>query len=378
MDAVTLKSMAHASPVSQAPTRLLFGPGPTQVDPSVYEAMAQNVVGHLDPYFFEVAADVRRGLRAVFGTQNEMTLAISGTGSSGMETAVSNFTQPGTKFAVFCAGYFADRMCDMARRHGASVVRAEKPWGETFDGDEARGFIRRERPDIVGFIHAETSTGALQDPKAICEAAHEAGALVITDAVTSLGAIPVGVDEHGIDIAYSCTQKGLSCPPGLAPITVSGRALERLHARQAPNDVWYLDLKLLREYYDGRKYHHTASATLYYALQQALRVIESEAVENRWRRHLDAHRYFVQRIEAMGLNMHVAEGRRVPNLNTVRVPEGVSEAQVRARLLEKHGIEIAGGFGPLAGRIFRIGVMGPLATREGVDLLVEALSAALR
>ncbi len=370
--------MAHASPVSQAPTRLLFGPGPTQVDPSVYEAMAQNVVGHLDPYFFEVAADVRRGLRAVFGTQNEMTLAISGTGSSGMETAVSNFTQPGTKFAVFCAGYFADRMCDMARRHGASVVRAEKPWGETFDGDEARGFIRRERPDIVGFIHAETSTGALQDPKAICEAAHEAGALVITDAVTSLGAIPVGVDEHGIDIAYSCTQKGLSCPPGLAPITVSGRALERLHARQAPNDVWYLDLKLLREYYDGRKYHHTASATLYYALQQALRVIESEAVENRWRRHLDAHRYFVQRIEAMGLNMHVAEGRRVPNLNTVRVPEGVSEAQVRARLLEKHGIEIAGGFGPLAGRIFRIGVMGPLATREGVDLLVEALSAALR
>jgi alanine-glyoxylate transaminase/serine-glyoxylate transaminase/serine-pyruvate transaminase len=369
--------MAHASPVSQAPKRLLFGPGPTQVDESVYQAMTQNVVGHLDPYFFEVLAEVRRGLRSVFGTANEMTFAISGTGSSGMETAVSNFTRPGTKFAVFCAGYFGDRMSDMARRHGATVIRAEKPWGETFGHDEAREFIHRERPDIVGFIHAETSTGALQDPAAICEAAHENGALVIADAVTSLGAIPIRVDEHGIDIAYSCTQKGLSCPPGLAPITVSPGALDRLNSRSIPNDVWYFDLGLLRDYYDGRKYHHTASATLYYALKESLRIIESEGVENRWRRHEGAHHYFVERIESLGLRMHVAEGRRIPNLNTVRVPEGVDESKVRARLLEEHGIEISGGFGPLAGKIFRIGLMGPLATRDGVDLFIDAFSGVL-
>lgn len=374
MDAVTLKVMAQASAVPQAPKRFLFGPGPTQVDESVYQVMTQNVVGHLDPYFFEVAADVRQGLRTVFGTGNEMTLAISGTGSSAMETAVCNFVAPGTKFAVLAAGYFADRLSDMARRHGATVVRAEKSWGETFSDDEARDFIRRQKPDVVGFIHAETSTGALQKPDAICEAAHECGALVIGDAVTSLGAIPVRVDDRGIDVAYSCTQKGLSCPPGLGPLTVSPRAVERLNARATPNDVWYLDLKLLRDYYDGKKYHHTASATLFYALRQALRLIEREGLERRWQRHADAHRYFVERIEAMGLSMNVAEGRRIPNLNTVRVPENVDEVKVRTRLLSEHGIEIAGGFGPLAGKIFRIGLMGPLATREGVDFFIEAFA----
>jgi alanine-glyoxylate transaminase/serine-glyoxylate transaminase/serine-pyruvate transaminase len=377
MEAATLKLMAQVSAAPQAPKRFLYGPGPTQVDESVYQAMTQNVVGHLDPYFFEVATDVRRGLRSVFGTTNEMTLAISGTGSSAMETAICNFAGAGTKFAVFCAGYFADRMSDMARRHGATVVRAEKAWGETFSDDEARAFIRREKPDIVGFIHAETSTGALQKADAICEAAHEVGALVIGDVVTSLGAVPVRVDELGIDVAYSCTQKGLSCPPGLGPLTVSPRALERLSAKSMPNDVWYFDLTLLRDYYDGKKYHHTASATLYYALQRALRLIEEEGVEKRWQRHAEAHRYFVERIEAMGLSMLVPEGRRIPNLNTVRVPENVDEAKVRARLLEEHGIEVSGGFGPLAGKIFRIGLMGPLATREGVEFFMDAFEKVL-
>jgi alanine-glyoxylate transaminase/serine-glyoxylate transaminase/serine-pyruvate transaminase len=370
--------MAHASAAPQAPKRFLYGPGPTQVDDSVYQAMTQNVVGHLDPYFFEVAADVRRGLRAVFGTSNEMTLAISGTGSSAMETAVCNFVGPGTRFAVLAAGYFADRLSDMARRHGATVVRIERPWGEAFSDDEARDFIRREKPDVVGFIHAETSTGALQKPDAICETAHEVGALVIGDAVTSLGATPIRVDERGVDIAYSCSQKGLSCPPGLGPVTVSPRAMERLNARSTPTDVWYLDLKLLRDYYDGKKYHHTASATLFYALQQALRVIDEEGMEKRWQRHEDAHRYFVERIERMGLRMHVAEGRRIPNLNTVCVPANVDDAKVRTRLLSEHGIEIAGGFGPLAGKIFRIGLMGPLATREGVDFFIDAFQNCLR
>lgn len=364
--------------LSQAPQRYLYGPGPTQVENSVYQAMTQNVVGHLDPYFFEVVNDLRSRLRTVFGTSNEMTYAVSGTGSSGMETAVANFVEPGTKFGVLAAGYFAERIAEMARRHGATVVRADKPWGETFSDAEAREFILRERPQVVAFIHAETSTGALQSPAAICHAAHEAGALVIADTVTSLGAVPVEVDQHGIDIAYSCSQKGLSCPPGLAPVTVSPRAVERLNARTSPCDVWYLDLKLLRDYYDAKKYHHTASSTLMYALREALRLVDAEGAKMRWHRHRDAHEYFVQRIESMGLSMHVAPGHRIPNLNTVRVPDGVDDAKVRSRLLAEHGIEIAGGFGPLAGKIFRIGLMGPLATREGVEFFLSAFQKCLR
>ncbi len=364
--------------MDMAPKRYLYGPGPTQVEETVYQAMTQNVVGHLDPYFFEVMNDIRSGLRTVFGTANEMTLPISGTGSSGMEAAVSNFVEPGSKFAVLAAGYFADRIAEMGRRHGADVVRADKPWGETFEAGEARDFIRRERPHVVAFIHAETSTGALQNPEGISEAAHEVGALVIADAVTSLGAVPVAVDKNGIDISYSCSQKGMSCPPGLSPLTVSPRAMERLEARRTPCDVWYLDLKLLREYYDGRKYHHTASATLMYALREALQLIRKEGAENRWARHCKAHEYFVQRIQNLGMSMHVAEGRRIPNLNTVRVLEGVDDAQVRSRLLKEFGIEIAGGFGPLAGKIFRIGLMGPLATTDGVDFFLDAFTRSMQ
>ncbi len=364
--------------MKMAPKRFLYGPGPTQVEQSVYQAMTQNVVGHLDPYFFEVVGDLRSGLRKVFGTSNEMTLPISGTGSSGMEAAVANFVEPGAKFAVLAAGYFADRIAEMARRHGAHVVRADKPWGETFEAGEAREFIRRERPQMVAFIHAETSTGALQNPEGISEAAHEVDALVIADTVTSLGAVPIGVDQNAIDVAYSCSQKGMSCPPGLSPLTVSPRAMERLDARSASCDVWYLDLKLLREYYDGRKYHHTASATLMYALQEALRLIGEEGPERRWARHRQAHEYFVRRIEELGMKMHVAEGSRIPNLNTVRVPDGVDDVKVRSRLLSEFGIEIAGGFGPLAGKIFRVGLMGPLATTEGVDFFLSAFVTTLK
>jgi alanine-glyoxylate transaminase/serine-glyoxylate transaminase/serine-pyruvate transaminase len=355
------------------PKRLLFGPGPSQVEERVYRAMSQPVVGHIDPYFFEVSGRVRRGLNGLFGTSNTMTYALSGTGSSGMEAAVANFVESGTRFGVFAAGYFADRIAEMARRHGAQVVRADKPWGETFDAEEAREFVHREQPDIVAFVHAETSTGALQDPTPICQAAREFGALVIADTVTSLGAAPVMIDQHGIDIAYSCSQKGLSCPPGLAPITVSPRAVERLNARVTACDTWYLDLKLLREYYDGKKYHHTASATLQYGLAASLDSIEEEGVEKRWARHAEAHRYFVQQIQAMGLSMLVREGCRIPNLNTVRVPGGVDDARVRNTLLSEFGIEISGGFGPLAGKIFRVGLMGPLATKDGVDLFLNAL-----
>jgi alanine-glyoxylate transaminase/serine-glyoxylate transaminase/serine-pyruvate transaminase len=285
--------------------------------------------------------------------------------------------EQGSKFAVFANGFFCDRLTEMSKRQGAEVVRMEKPWGEVFDDREAADFIGHEKPQVVAFVHAETSTGALQNPKAICDAAHDAGALVIADTVTSLGAVPVNVDENGIDVAYSCTQKGLSCPPGLSPITVSPRALHRLKARKTPVREWYLDLNLLREYYDGRKYHHTASATMFYGLCEALRAIMDEGLEGRFERHVRAHKALVKGLADLGLDMHVAEGHRIPNLNTPRVPAGVDDAKVRKHLLEKHGIEIAGGFGQLAGKIFRVGLMGPLATESGVEMFLGAFKDAL-
>src|SRR5579883_2440084 len=246
-------------PTFAPPRRFLFGPGPTQIEQRVYEAMSQPMVGYVDPFFFEVNDHVRQGLREVFGTKNEFTLAISGTGSAGMEAAVSNFVDPGAKFLVFSAGYFAERIAEMGRRHGANLIRCEKPWGEIFTEAEAREAIQREKPDVVAFVHAETSTGALQAPLDITRPAHEAGALVIADCVTSLGAVPINIDDPGIDMAFSCTQKGLSCPPGLAPFTMSSRAVERLQARKMSNSVWYLDLRLLSEYYGAQhRYHHTA------------------------------------------------------------------------------------------------------------------------
>jgi alanine-glyoxylate transaminase/serine-glyoxylate transaminase/serine-pyruvate transaminase len=361
------------------PQRFLYGPGPSQVHPRVYEALAKPIVGHLDPYFFEVAQGIQRMLQNVYGTANDLTLAISATGSGGMETAVSNFVEPATKVGLFSAGFFADRIGEMAKRHGGNVVRFEKPWGEIASDDEAREFIRLERPAVVALVQAETSTGAFQPSRAICEAAHEVDAIVIADCVTSLGAMPVEFDRNGIDVAYSCTQKGLSCPPGLSPISLSPRAVERIKALKQPNRSWYFDLTLLMDYYQGpHRYHHTASATMFYALHEALSLIEEEGFENRLHRHRHANREFVKGIERLGLEMHVAEQHRIWNLNTPRVPAGIDDAKVRAHLLQKHGIEISGGFGPLAGKIFRIGIMGPLATTEGVTFFLERFEEALR
>jgi alanine-glyoxylate transaminase / serine-glyoxylate transaminase / serine-pyruvate transaminase len=360
------------------PHRFLFGPGPTQVDPRVYSAMSKPIVGHLDSYFFKVNEEIVRTLRNVFGTKNDLTFVMSATGSGGMETAISNFVEPGMKVAVFANGFFCDRMTEMAKRQGGEVVRLEKPWGEVFGDDEAVKFIQRERPQVVMYVHAETSTGAVQNGEAICAAAHDVGAIVIADCVTSLGAMPVKVDETGIDVAYSCTQKGLSCPPGLAPITVSPRAAERLSARKSTNHSWYFDLALIKDYYvNSHRYHHTAPISMFYGLHEALRLIEEEGLENRWERHHRAQRQFVKGIEALGLSMLVPEANRIWNLNTPRVPEGVDDAKVRRVLLEDNGIEIMGGFGPLAGKIFRVGIMGPLATEENVKFFLRAFEKAL-
>src|SRR6516165_2460220 len=361
------------------PKRLLFGPGPTQVHPRVYEAMAQPVVGHLDPYFFEISQANQRMLRHVFGTENEWTFVISATGSGGMETAITNFVEPGMKVAVFANGFFCDRMSEMARRNGAEVVRFEKPWGEAFDDAEAAEFIHREKPKFVMYVTAETSTGVYQRGEAIFQAAHEVGALVIADCVTSLGAVPVHIDKTDIDIAYSCTQKGLSCPPGLSPVTVSPRAAEWLQARKSANRSWYFDIKLISDYLlVSHRYHHTASATLFYALHEGLSLIEEEGLAHRWERHRQAHCEFVKGIGDLGLTMLVPEGYRIWNLNTPQVPEGVDDAKVRATLLREHGIEIAGGFGPLAGKVFRIGLMGPLATSDYVHDFLANFGDALR
>jgi alanine-glyoxylate transaminase/serine-glyoxylate transaminase/serine-pyruvate transaminase len=364
-------------PALNPPRRYLFGPGPSMVHPRVYEALSKPIVGHLDPYFIQVMSDVQQLLKTAFGTNDGATLVISGTGSAGMEAAVANFVEPGTKLAVFANGYFSDRLTEMAKRQGANVVRFEKAWGETYTDDEAREFIRREKPKVVAYVHAETSTGALQSGHAICAAAHDVGALVIADCVTSLGGVPVDFDQTGIDVAYSCTQKGLSCPPGLSPMAMSPRAMEWLRARTTPVRSWYLDLKLIHDYSTvSHRYHHTA-ISMFYALREALLVIAEEGIENRWERHRRCHKSFVKGVEAMGLTMHVPEEHRIATLNTVCVPKGVDEAKVRKRLLDEPGIEIAGGFGPLAGKVFRIGVMGPLATEENVQFFLKEFKKAL-
>lgn len=342
--------------------------------------MSKPIVGHLDPYFFEIVTGIRDMLKEAYGTANPFTMAISATGSGGMETAIANFVSPGSKCAVFANGFFCDRQTEMAKRQGATVVRLEKPWGETFSADEARDFVLREKPDVVTFVHAETSTGALQPGDAICAAAREVGALTVVDCVTSLGAMPIELDRMGADIAYSCSQKGLSCPPGLSPITVSPRAIDWLKSgRKAPKQTWYFDLSLLADYFDGaRRYHHTAPITSFFALYEGLRSIAEEGLANRFERHRINHLAFVAGVEAMGLAMHVAEGHRLWSLNTPRVPEGIDDAKVRARLIAKHGIEIAGGFGPLAGKIFRIGLMGVLSTEPDVLFFLDAFEEALR
>ena len=296
-----------------------------------------------------------------------------------MEAAVANFVWPDTKFAIFAAGAFADRMTAMGKRQRARVVRLDKRWGEVFTAEEAEAFIERERPDVVGFVQAETSTGAYQSGRAIVPAARKAGALVIADCVTSLGAMPVELDAVGIDIAFSCSQKGLSCPAGLSPISVSPRAWERLEKRQEDPFTWYLDLKLMGQYFaPPYVYHHTPSAPLYYAMHQGLAVIEEEGLRNRWDRHQHASQRLMEGLDRLGFLPLVEDPEnRIWHLSTVIPPMGTDEAQLRTRLLERYNIDVAAGLGQLAGKILRIGTMGPLATTESVDFLLNGIDACL-
>ncbi len=358
-----------------APKRLLFGPGPSVVEPRAYEAMSQPVTGIRDPFFLQVMSEVQSGLRAVFGTTNKMTLVVPGSGTGAMEAAVANFVWPGTKFAVFANGHFSNRIVAMGERQGAMVVRLDKKWGEVFTEEEARGFIQRERPRVVAFVQSETSTGTYQSGNAIVAAARETGALVIGDCVTTVGAMPAEIDSIGIDVAFSCSQKGLSCPAGLSTVTVSPRAWEHLQQRREEPSTWYLDLRLMARYFEPPyAYHHTPSPPLYYALHQGLAAIEEEGLANRWERHRRAGEQLIAGLEKLGFTPFVKEAaHRVWHVTTVISPAGVDEARLRQRLLGEHDIEIAGGLGELTGKILRIGTMGPLATCENVDLLLDAL-----
>jgi alanine-glyoxylate transaminase/serine-glyoxylate transaminase/serine-pyruvate transaminase len=361
------------------PKRLIYGPGPAMVDPRAYEAMSQPVTGLRDPWFLSVISDIQTGLRDVFGTENQKTFVIPGSGSAAMEAAVTNFVKPGAKFGVFAAGHFADRVALMGKRHHANVVHCDKPWGEVFTAEEAAAFIEHEKPDVVVFVQAETSTGAYQSGRAIAPIARKAGALVMADCVTSLGAMPVELDAVGIDVAYSCSQKGLSCPAGLSPISISQRAWSRLEERTDDPDTWYLDLRLLAKYYEPpHAYHHTPSPPLFYALHQGLAAIEEEGLRNRWDRHQRTGAQLVKGLVKLGFTPVVKNAEdRLWHLAVVTPPAGVDEAQLRDKLMAKYGVEIAGGLGEFAGKILRIGSMGPLATEPSVDFLLEAIAASL-
>ncbi len=344
--------------------------------------MAQPLVGHLDPAFLAVLDEVQVRLRRLFGTDNRLTLPISGTGSAGMEACLVNLLEAGDEIVVGVAGVFGERMCDVASRTGARVTRVETEWGTPVDAGAMAEAIARVRPRVVAFVHAETSTGVLQEVEPIARVAREAGALVLLDCVTSLGGLPVEIDAHAIDAAYSGTQKCLSCPPGLSPATFSERAIERLRARSTAVQSWYLDLSLLDGYYgQQRAYHHTAPVSAILGLAEALRRVEEEGLAARVERHRRAAQALITGLEPLGFSPLVAEGQRLPMLTTLRLPEAVTrigDAALRKRLLEHHGIEVGGGLGKLAGAVWRVGLMGENAREECVARLLEALRAELR
>ncbi len=359
------------------PRRLLLGPGPSNVHPRVLQAMAQPLVGHLDPAFLEVMDEVQDRLRRLFGTANPMTLPLSGTGSAGMEACFANLLEPGDRVVVGVAGVFGERMCDVARRLGAEVSRVETEPGQILDAAAMAEAIARARPRAVAFVHAETSTGVCQPVEKIARAARAAGALVILDCVTSLGGLPLQLDAWGVDAAYSGTQKCLSCPPGLAPASFSERAVEVVLGRTRPVSSWYFDLGLLAGYYGGeRAYHHTAPISMVLALAEALRRVEEEGMGEREARHRAAAAALLEGLAPLGFEPLVAEAHRLPMLSAVRLPRGLGPADetiLRHRLLEKYGIEVGGGLGPLAGRIWRIGLMGENARIANVEALLSAL-----
>jgi alanine-glyoxylate transaminase/serine-glyoxylate transaminase/serine-pyruvate transaminase len=359
------------------PRRLLLGPGPSNVHPRVLAALAQPLVGHLDPAFLAVLDEVQARLRTLFGTRNALCLPLSGTGSAGMEASFTNLVEPGDEVLVGVAGVFGERMCELARRLGAKLTRVDAEPGTPLDPDAMADAIRRVRPALVAFVHGETSTGVLQPVPEIAAAARAAGALVLLDCVTTLGGVPVALDAWGVDVAYSATQKCLACPPGLSPFTLGERAQARVRARRTPTPSWYLDVTLLASYYGGeRVYHHTAPISSIVALAESLRMLDAEGMPARAARHAAAAAALWEALAPQGFTPLVEPPWRLPPLTALRLPEPVAErgeAALRRELLSRFGIEVGGGLGKLAGQIWRVGLMGENARLIHVEALLFAL-----
>ncbi len=360
------------------PNRLLMGPGPSDVSPSVLRALSQPLVGHLDPVFVKMMEEIKAMLRAVFLTKNEMTFPVSGTGSAGMEFCFANLIEPGDEVIVGVNGVFGGRMVDVAERCGAKVTRVDAPWGRIIEPAQVAEALNGKKPKLVAIVHAETSTGALTPVEEISQLAHDAGALFLLDTVTSLAGCPVRIDDWNVDAVYSGTQKCLSCPPGLSPVSLSPRALSVATNRKRKVQSWYLDVNLLASYWgQERVYHHTAPISMNYALHEALRLVLLEGLPARWSRHEKNHLALKAGLAEMGLGIASQEGHQLWQLNAVAVPDGVDEAGVRKRLLTEFGIEVGAGLGPMKGKIWRIGLMGETATPGNVRRALEALRSIL-
>lgn len=365
-----------------APNRVLMGPGPSDVHPRVLAAMAQPTIGHLDPAFIGLMDDIKRLLQLTFRTKNELTMPVSGPGSAGMEACFANLLEPGDTIVVCENGVFGGRMRMMSERLGANVVTVKDPWGRAVDLQKVEDALKAHpEAKVLAFVQAETSTGARSDAKALAALAQRHGVLSLCDAVTSLAGIELEVDAWGIDAIYSGTQKCLSCPPGLSPVSFGPRALEKLHARKTPVRSWFMDFTLITAYWGSgakRSYHHTAPVNALYGLHESLVLLHEEGLEASWSRHARHHATLARGLEALGLRYLNPPTERLPQLNAVLLPEGLIEEPLRRRLLEEHGLEIGAGLGEFAGKIWRIGLMGQSCTPRHVELCLHAISSVLK
>jgi alanine-glyoxylate transaminase/serine-glyoxylate transaminase/serine-pyruvate transaminase len=360
------------------PLRLLLGPGPSDAHPRVLRAMATPLLGHLDPQFLDIMNNVQTMLRAVYQTKNAVTFPVSATGMAGMETCFVNLVEPGDRVVICAAGFFGQRMIEVANRAGAQVTVLERPWGEVFDFQQIRETLQKVRPKVVAIVQAETSTGAWQPLEGLGKLCHEFDTLLLVDAVTALGCIPLELDAWEIDAVYSCSQKGLSCPPGLSPVSFSPRAVEVFSNRKTKVQSWYFDVNLVEHYWDSdRFYHHTGPITMVYALYEGLRLVLEEGLEARFARHRRSHEALKAGLKALGLS-YVANGKhQLPQLNVVRIPSGCDDLVVRKRLLTQFGIEIGGGLGEFKGKAWRVGLMGTNSRPDVVLIFLAALEQCL-
>ena len=358
------------------PPRILMGPGPSDAHPRVLKAMATPLIGHLDPEFIRIMDEVKEMVRETLITQNQLTFVVSGPGSAGMETCLVNLLEPGEECIICINGVFGGRMADIAERCGAKVFKVETEWGKVTETEQVRKALEQcKRPKLVAIVHAETSTGALQPLEEISKLVHDAGALLVVDAVTSYCGAPLKMDEWKIDALYSGSQKCLSAPPGLSPVSFSDAAVKALEKRKTKVQSWFLDLTMVKNYWEGSKraYHHTAPVSSIFALHESLNLVLEEGLEKRWARHKLVHEYLCNQLEELGFRFVVEQKYRLPNLNAVYLPAGVDEAKWRAELLNKFNIEVGGGLGAFAGRIWRVGIMGESCTMNHVNMLVGAV-----